>query len=261
MKTLPAPTPDADEVEFNSLGAEAQLIAYMKSVRQWDLVTAPNNLRHEDRPLYILVFLGWDEEPQQWPTSVDLQVAALLLMPIPLQTLGRTAEQDAPYHAHQKLIMKLLSELLPEAFRDQPIPIAEIVRIATRKESQQWLSPQSPFHLLGLERLWGQKGRKNRMTKECLKVLPVYYKVLTQPERRAVREEYVRQQGGKCAHCGCDLTGAARDDILAKRVNARLFPPNFFRWPVHLHHCHKTGMTIGAVHSHCNAVLWQYHGE
>ena len=172
MKTLPAPTPDADEVEFNSLGAEAQLIAYMKSVRQWDLVTAPNNLRHEDRPLYILVFLGWDEEPQQWPTSVDLQVAALLLMPIPLQTLGRTAEQDAPYHAHQKLIMKLLSELLPEAFRDQPIPIAEIVRIATRKESQQWLSPQSPFHLLDLERLWEQEGRKKRGAKKDPKALP-----------------------------------------------------------------------------------------
>jgi ribosomal protein L34E len=91
--------------------------------------------------------------------------------------------------------------------------------------------------------------------------LPVDYRTLTQPERRAVREEYARQQSGKCAHCGNDLMGAARDDILAKRVNARLFPPNFFKWPVHLHHCHKTGMTIGAVHNHCNAVLWQYHGE
>jgi hypothetical protein len=28
-----------------------------------------------------------------------------------------------------------------------------------------------------------------------------------------------------------------------------------------LHHCHQTGLTIGAVHAKCNAVLWQYHGE
>jgi ribosomal protein L34E len=91
--------------------------------------------------------------------------------------------------------------------------------------------------------------------------LPVDYSALTQPERRAVREEYVRRQRGKCSHCGSELSGAARGDVRAKRVNARLFPPNFFKWPVHLHHCHKTGMTIGAVHNYCNAVLWQYHGE
>jgi hypothetical protein len=40
-----------------------------------------------------------------------------------------------------------------------------------------------------------------------------------------------------------------------------LFPKNFLKWPVHLHHSHDTGMTIGAVHSYCNAVLWQYHNE
>lgn len=44
-------------------------------------------------------------------------------------------------------------------------------------------------------------------------------------------------------------------------VNMKLFPPNFFKHPVHLHHDHQTGMTIGAVHNHCNAVLWQYYGE
>ena len=87
------------------------------------------------------------------------------------------------------------------------------------------------------------------------------YRLLTQPERRSVREEYARRQGGKCSHCGGPLAGPAHNSALAKLVNARLFPPNFFKWPVHLHHCHKTGMTIGAVHNHCNAVLWQYHGE
>ena len=44
-------------------------------------------------------------------------------------------------------------------------------------------------------------------------------------------------------------------------IHEELFPKNFFDHPIHLHHDHETGMTIGAVHAQCNAVLWQYHGE
>ena len=91
--------------------------------------------------------------------------------------------------------------------------------------------------------------------------LPVDYRGLLPAERREVRMQYVEQQGGMCAHCGEPLSGRPRKDIAAMRVTRRLFPPSFFKWPVHLHHCHKTGMTIGAVHNHCNAVLWQYHGK
>ena len=91
--------------------------------------------------------------------------------------------------------------------------------------------------------------------------LPVNYNDLTSYKRRLVREEYVRVQNGKCAHCGNDLAGKPAPYVSRKRVNRSLFPPNFFKWPVHLHHDHDTGMTIGAVHSYCNAVLWQYHGE
>lgn len=93
------------------------------------------------------------------------------------------------------------------------------------------------------------------------RVLPVVYRELTPQERRFVREQYVREQDNKCLHCGAPLTEAPAKSIAAKKVNARLFPENFFKWPVHLHHCHKTGLTLGAVHCHCNAVLWQYHGE
>lgn len=92
-------------------------------------------------------------------------------------------------------------------------------------------------------------------------VLPQIYDRLHWTERKEVREEYVRQQGGKCSHCDGPLDGPPRNDIAAKRVNKSRFPESFFKWPVHLHHCHKTGWTIGAVHNHCNAVLWQYHGE
>lgn len=91
--------------------------------------------------------------------------------------------------------------------------------------------------------------------------LPVNYENTHHTVRRLVREEYIKRQNGKCYHCGEPLNGAPSDDVKNKKVDERLFPPNFFKWPVHLHHCHNTGMTVGAIHCHCNAVLWQYHGE
>ena len=91
--------------------------------------------------------------------------------------------------------------------------------------------------------------------------LPVNYDELHFSQRRVVRERYVEIQKNLCSHCGEPLNGAAHKDILKKRVDKSLFPETFFEYPVHLHHDHKTGMTIGAVHNYCNAVLWQYHGE
>lgn len=91
--------------------------------------------------------------------------------------------------------------------------------------------------------------------------LPVNYDELEPRDRRAVREEYVRVQKGLCSHCGAPLRGEASPQIMDKWINRVLFPESFFDYPVHLHHSHETGLTIGAVHCHCNAVLWQYHGE
>jgi hypothetical protein len=91
--------------------------------------------------------------------------------------------------------------------------------------------------------------------------LPVNYDKISSAQRRLVREEYVRLQEGKCCHCGQPLDGKASKEMIGKRIDRTLFPPNFFKGPVHLHHAHDTGMTIGAVHAVCNAVLWQYHGE
>ena len=91
--------------------------------------------------------------------------------------------------------------------------------------------------------------------------LPVNYNSLTPARRKAVREEYVRIQGGLCSHCKAPLNGKPAPKVLNKKVTASLYPKGFFRWPIHLHHSHKTGMTIGAVHCHCNAVLWEYQGE
>jgi hypothetical protein len=90
---------------------------------------------------------------------------------------------------------------------------------------------------------------------------PVNYSQLKPKERRVVREDYVNFQEGLCYYCKAPLSGAPALDVSNKRVDRRLFPDGFFRWPVHLHHDHVTGMTIGAVHNHCNAVLWEYDGE
>ena len=91
--------------------------------------------------------------------------------------------------------------------------------------------------------------------------LPVNYHNTHYTERRKVREEYVRVQKGLCYYCKAPLSGNPDSKIANKKVTKRLFPENFFKWPIHLHHDHDTGLTIGAVHNHCNAVLWEYEGE
>lgn len=91
--------------------------------------------------------------------------------------------------------------------------------------------------------------------------IPANYNELTQPERRKVRERYCSLQDWKCHHCGTELDQKPAAHVLSKDINMRLFPKGFLDHPIHLHHCHRTGMTIGAVHARCNAVLWQYHGE
>ena len=91
--------------------------------------------------------------------------------------------------------------------------------------------------------------------------LPVNYEELKCKERRMVREEYIKLQKGKCYHCGASLDKNPCSSVRSMKIDKSLFPSNFFKFPVHLHHNHNTGMTIGAVHCYCNAVLWQYHGE
>ena len=91
--------------------------------------------------------------------------------------------------------------------------------------------------------------------------LPVNYNEISAVTRRKVREEYVILQKGFCCHCKAPLAGPAAPYVRQLSINLKLFPPGFLRNPVHLHHNHVSGMTIGAVHAHCNGVLWQFHGE
>ena len=91
--------------------------------------------------------------------------------------------------------------------------------------------------------------------------LPVMYEDLSWQEKRDVRNKYIDLQEGKCMFCKYPLTEPPSPEVTAKKINLRLFPANFLKYPVHLQHCHNTGLTEGAVHAYCNAVLWQYHGR
>lgn len=91
--------------------------------------------------------------------------------------------------------------------------------------------------------------------------LPVRYSKLKTSKKQEVRMEYIRRQEGKCFYCQGSLWEEPPENILSKEINWSLFPKHFLRYPIHLQHNHKTDMTEGAVHSYCNAVMWQYHGR
>jgi hypothetical protein len=91
--------------------------------------------------------------------------------------------------------------------------------------------------------------------------LPVNYEEISQSARNLVRKEYIRVQEGKCAHCNEPLDGSPTGQVAQAKINEDLFPRGFLDNPIHLHHDHDTGLTIGAVHGRCNAYLWEYLGE
>lgn len=91
--------------------------------------------------------------------------------------------------------------------------------------------------------------------------LPLDYTKLHWRLRKEVREQYIDEQEGYCMYCGCSLKEEPPPRIRNKRINLDLFPPNFLKYPIHLQHNHDTGMTEGAIHAFCNAVLWQYEGR
>ncbi len=91
--------------------------------------------------------------------------------------------------------------------------------------------------------------------------LPTDYTKLEPSERKAVREQYVKDQNGLCFFCGENLSKEVPAKIMKKKIDWDLFPPNFLKYPIHLQHDHDTNMTEGAVHAYCNAVMWQYHGK
>jgi hypothetical protein len=88
--------------------------------------------------------------------------------------------------------------------------------------------------------------------------LPAMYKELTQYQRQAVRKQYVKLQHYECFFCGGSLYQDAPEALKELPIDWELFPENFLQYPVHLQHDHSTGLTEGAVHSFCNAFMWNY---
>lgn len=88
--------------------------------------------------------------------------------------------------------------------------------------------------------------------------LDMDYRKLTWLERQELREEYMRIQNNECFYCGSDLRKEVPTELTDIPIDWSLFPTNFLQYPVHLQHNHQTGMTEGAVHSFCNALMWNY---
>lgn len=92
--------------------------------------------------------------------------------------------------------------------------------------------------------------------------IPAMYDALTWYERRMVREEYIVRQGGLCWHCSLSLSEPPDKRMMGEfPLDPRYWGPEFLKHPIHLHHDHNTGLTVGATHAYCNAVLAQYYGE
>ena len=89
-------------------------------------------------------------------------------------------------------------------------------------------------------------------------LVPLEYSLLSQEQKRDVREFYIQLQDFKCFYCGDLLCYEPPKSITSKKINLALFPKGFLDYPVHLQHNHETDMTEGAVHAYCNAVMWQY---
>lgn len=90
--------------------------------------------------------------------------------------------------------------------------------------------------------------------------LPVQYSTLSPQDKVRVRLEYIRRQDNRCCYCNAKFTEGIPESIWSKVIHRELFPANFFDYPIHLHHCHQTGFTIGAIHAWCNAVSFEHDG-
>jgi hypothetical protein len=99
-------------------------------------------------------------------------------------------------------------------------------------------------------------GKLNRVI-----TLPTRYDDLTPHERQRVRDEYARLQGGLCPFCLQPLVAEPPPVIQRLPLHSTLWPEEFFKWPQHLHHDHRSGLTIGTYHARCNAVLACYFHE
>ncbi len=99
-----------------------------------------------------------------------------------------------------------------------------------------------------------------RLTLEAVQ-LPVEYAGLSPSGKQLVRKAYMQKQKGLCYYCRHPLLKPPSYKVQHAKITWSLFPENFQRYPIHLHHDHETGLTLGVVHMRCNAYLWEYENE
>ena len=84
----------------------------------------------------------------------------------------------------------------------------------------------------------------------------IMYKTLDKKIKELKNKKLQTKEGSTLEKIQSDIDQYQKEMDKIKTI----FPENFFDHSIHLHHDHDTGMTIGAVHAHCNAVLWEYEG-
>lgn len=110
-------------------------------------------------------------------------------------------------------------------------------------------------------KIWNSLSTFSKIKGQAQLELPINYEKASPELRRQAREQYIVEQQYRCYFCKEKLDEVPNSEVRSKPLNLNLFPSGFLRHPIHLHHCHRTGMTIGAVHAECNGYLWQYLGE
>lgn len=119
-----------------------------------------------------------------------------------------------------------------------------------------------------IEKIFSTDPPKDEPRYEKLKIiaggkidLPVKYDSLDGTNKWIIRGEYAKRQKNICYECGENLSDPPAQYIIDHNIRWGRFPPNFLKYPVHLHHDHKTGLTIGVTHARCNAYLFDVKGE
>jgi len=111
----------------------------------------------------------------------------------------------------------------------------------------------------GYDLAFGKDEKVKLSGSETMK--PINYDEASPAKRKAIREQYVEEQNGKCMWCHERFEDKPPEAIRAAKIDWGLFPPFFLKHPIHLQHDHDTGMTEGAVHALCNAYMWQFEGR
>lgn len=93
---------------------------------------------------------------------------------------------------------------------------------------------------------------------------PQRYRDLNISQKQELRDQYVDYFRGRCVYCDRQLDDEPHKFVCqsADEIEWDALPggkEGFLKNPVHLHHDHETGLTLGPVHAQCNAHSWHFY--